>query len=57
MDEDKSYLKYSGIQIKSLDAPFFSYPEFLKSFDSQVFQILIDKWLRLIDPVGYFVNN
>src|SRR5215213_1211606 len=56
VDEDKSYLKQSGIQIKPLDAPFFFYPEFLTSFNSQVFQTLIDKWLILVDPVNVSVN-
>jgi hypothetical protein len=56
VDEDKSYLRLVGIPLESPETPFFYYPEFLTSFNSQVFQLLIERWLILIDPFHYCVN-
>ncbi|GES96320.1 hypothetical protein GLOIN_2v1613602 [Rhizophagus clarus] len=55
VDEDKSYLRLAGIPVESSEAPYFNYPEFLSSFNSQGFQLLIERWLMLIDP-NYHVN-
>ncbi|CAI2174516.1 17819_t:CDS:2 [Funneliformis geosporum] len=56
VDEDKSYLNVSGIPVGSPATPFFPYPEYLTSFNSRAFQILVDKWLQLIDPLNYSTN-
>ncbi|GET65572.1 hypothetical protein GLOIN_2v1613602 [Rhizophagus irregularis DAOM 181602=DAOM 197198] len=56
VDEDKSFLRLTGIPLELPEATFFYYPEFLKSFNSQVFQILIERWLILMEPYNYYVN-
>ncbi|GBC26948.2 hypothetical protein GLOIN_2v1613602 [Rhizophagus irregularis DAOM 181602=DAOM 197198] len=56
VDEDKSYLLHTGIPLESPEATYFYYPELLKSFNSQTFQSLIERWLILIDPYNYRVN-
>ncbi|CAG8578269.1 4657_t:CDS:2 [Funneliformis caledonium] len=56
VDEDKSYLNVSGIPVGSPVTPFFPYPEYLTSFNSRAFQMMMDKWLKLIDPLNYSTN-
>ncbi|GES83315.1 hypothetical protein GLOIN_2v1613602 [Rhizophagus clarus] len=56
VDEDKSYLRLVGIPVKSRDTlPYFCYPEFLKIFNSQIFDLSIENWLKSIDP-NYYLN-